>query len=199
MEYKNPNLVMNKTEIFTNLNFGLTWITDAEMRKHLKERYYFEECVYPNVGAMEFVLQHIADDKRDYFNKLYETTQYEYDPISNVDAHETWTETGKGKANARNNVMGDNSSKTASDTSEYPMNINQGRLLQSNVGSGSYLSNTNSVGDQETESVITHTAERKGNIGVTMTQQLIEAERKIILNMVELYCDSFKNCFMITM
>lgn len=186
LKYDNPNLVKNKQEIFLNLKFGLTWISDAEMRKHLKTCYYFQECAYPDVDAMQLVLQHIADDNRDYYNKLYETTKYEYDPIANVDADESWTETRDGTSSANSTSGGQG------DSYEFPMNT----TAQKQVGKST--SQASASGNTQANEVVVHTTRRKGNIGVTMTQQLIQAERDIILKLEDMYAKEFSHYFMIT-
>lgn len=179
----NSNLLMNKTECLLNLTFGLSWITDTEMREHIKEHFFLQELVYPNVNMQAYLMQGKANDIADYYNKMYVTTQYQYNPLYNVDGTETWTETVKGKSKTN----------TESETNnlEFPMNSTDGKQTDKGTGSG--------VSDSENESTVTHHLAKAGNIGVTMTQQLIEAERRVILNMIEKYVAEYDDFFMITM
>lgn len=169
------NFVYDNTEIFLNLEFGLDWISDAEMRKHLKERYYFEEMAYPNKYAMQLALQAKADEIADYFNELHKTTVYEYDPTINYKMRET------ANGSSSSTATGNNNSK------EYPQdNPTNGKLIGS--------SDSTSSGSATAQSI----TERTGTIGLT-TQALIAQQREVLLNLVDRYENEFKDYFILSL
>ena len=127
----------------------------------------------PNAALTAEQLQLIADFVRDKYNKLYETTQYTYNPIVNYDNTETVTETRTKK--------GENDGKS----SQFPMDSGSARDVVKN--------NENS---KETEN-FSHSLRRTGNIGTMTTQTMIQAEREIIINLLEMYTGEFSDYFMI--
>lgn len=180
--YNNPNLVMNNHAIFLPLECGLTFASDADVSELLYNYYLTQECAYPNDALMARLLQTKADLIRDRYNKIYETTQYEYNPIENYDMVEDGTE----------HVDSESKSHTSSDTrsNEFPMNSATERPVGHGTGEGDGSASGNS--DK------THTLRRHGNIGVTTAQQMIQSERELIIDLLRLYCDEFSDYFMIT-
>lgn len=187
MRYKNPNLVMNKTEIFLNIKFGLTWMTDAEARKELKNHFLLQECVYPDIDLMELVLQEYADHARDYLNRLYELQMHnkEYNPVENYDRYEDWTENSNANSHSKSDSVGDNY--------EFPMNTTTKKQVSNSIGSGT--SDSNASGNA------VHNGHIHGNIGVTTGAQMIQGEvdiAEIIYKLKEVFCKQFDDLFMIT-
>ena len=110
------------------------------------------------------------------WNKQWETMFFEYDPISNYDMTEEMTddetvhEFGHGMSgtysvngNIENKKAGFNSSDYQKDT----QNISQNSGTQSNTENGENTDTRN------------YTLTRRGNIGVTTSQQMIESERNL--------------------
>lgn len=105
------------------------------------------------------------------YNKIYEVNNVEYNPIWNVDGTEIEEhEIGKRK---QTNAYGEDS--VTSTNSEVPDDMTTEKEVYKNVSDREARNDT--IENDATKDTITKT--RQGNIGVTMTQQLIEAERRI--------------------
>lgn len=105
------------------------------------------------------------------WTKLWEVNQAEYNPIWNVDGTETETTVYGEKTNTDNY----GTSVAHSVSKEVPADELSERETAANSSTReSYSDNT--VESAHTDTV---TRTRGGNIGVTMTQQLIEAERRV--------------------
>lgn len=112
---------------------------------------------------------------------LQDTLEYDYNPIWNVDGTETETETRNLKT------------------------VNAGELKQSvkgfndsNADDYANKAKDESSGQSDYTGTITRVKNRGGNIGVTMTQQLIQAQRDVVqFNVTDVIIKSFKNNFCI--
>lgn len=65
------------------------------------------EILYPNSPVLEFLIYQWSKKEKPVWDRLLETTKFEYDPISNYDRMEKWTNTGS----SRGKVAGFNSEK----------------------------------------------------------------------------------------
>ena len=183
--YDNPNLVKNKTEIFLNLHFGLDFITDSEAAEELKIHFLTEECVFPNTELMHIKLQNIADESRDFLNRVYELSLKEYNPIDNYDRLEEWTDETEGQSTVES--AGENK------IMEYPMNTTAEKAVNRGTNSG------NSKNDMTGKS--THTGRMHGNIGVMTVASMLEGEITLaekLRKLKKLFCDQYDDLFMIT-
>lgn len=145
-----------------------------------------------------------------FLDGLYATTVLEYDPIANVDADESWTEVRTPDLNYTNNdTRTPNLKRVASDTltnpdvtvtenvsrETSPFNTSQSQPLDSQNRTTTTDSHVISNSTNETETgtetyesersetgteTVEHESRRKGNIGITTTQQLIDAEREVV-------------------
>lgn len=148
------------------------------------------EIIYPDPVYMKRCIALWSMKEVYNWNKLYETTQLVYNPIWNVDANITETEKRDLRSDFTNNENGRNenvNSKTG---------YNDNTFVDAEKDSlGSNIDRAGASNDSET---IERTTHRGGNIGVTMTQQLIEAEREINkFNIYDFIVDSFKRRFCI--
>lgn len=130
--------------------------------------------LYPNGDFMKHMIGVWSANELQIWQDLYETTQYEYNPIDNYDRHETITRT----------TTGSGSSTTIDKATAFneiqPRETGRSEATGNNSGS---------------ESV---TAHLRGNIGVTTTQQMIEAQREIVdFNVINFIVRSFINRFCI--
>ena len=114
------------------------------------------EVLYPQPSAMKFFIAEWAKERLPVWNRLESTLHYDYDPISNYDRKEEWTDesSGRSEGTSENQTAGYNSadanvpeSKNTASSSANRQNKRTGRAY--------------------------------GNIGVTTTQQMIEQERRI--------------------
>ena len=127
------------------------------------------------------------------WTKLYETTVLEYNPIWNVDGTETTTTSAQHSKTTdkdhpytfkTNTSLGQR--KTTNEKKEFPYDSDTGKPTETTtvttpaVTDSRTDTNPEKVSDHETNTdqyTVTH--ERHGNIGVTMTQDLIKKEREV--------------------
>ena len=134
------------------------------------------------------------------WEKLYETTQYEYDPIANYDRHEKWTDTD---TRTETNIRTPN----LTETTQLGSINTQAQNSYENAGMVDAIKSTNSGSDivnttgTETNALtrggkLERDGRAYGNIGVTTTQQMIEQERQTVqFNMFKVIIDDFKDRF----
>lgn len=140
-----------------------TW-DDITVTKAIDERIrlcFSEKPVSPAFQSMDKldILQAMGDflsGKEYELNGLYESTQFEYDPIANYDM----TETSRDEDRATTGGESTESSTSFDSTTQKDI----GKTISSGTAN-----NTN-----------IHSLQRSGNIGVTSSQQLIEAQRGVL-------------------
>lgn len=149
-----------------------------------------------------------------YFEGLYDTTQLDYNPIYNVDEYSSenstrtpnlqHTKTGT-DTTAFGHVVGEQNSVTGTnqvttyDSSSFnddSKSTQTGTSTVNNSGSDTVTHNTtDSDTGTETNAL---TKRRYGNIGVTSSQQLIDAERNIRnFSIFDVWCERFAERFFI--
>lgn len=127
------------------------------------------------------------------WTKLYETTVLEYNPIWNVDGTETTTTasqhtmtTDTTHANTVITSTDIGMRSTTREKKEFPYDSDTGKPTESETVTEAPVTDTRTdtnpetVSDHETNTdqyTVTH--ERHGNIGVTMTQDMIRKEREV--------------------
>lgn len=127
------------------------------------------------------------------WTKLYETTVLEYNPIWNVDGTETTTTAAQHTlttdTNHANTVITSTDigmRSTTREKKEFPYDSDTGKPTESETVTEAPVTDTRTdtnpetVADHETNTdqyTVTH--ERHGNIGVTMTQDMIQKEREV--------------------
>lgn len=114
------------------------------------------EIIYPQPDALKFFITEWAKERLPVWNRLEATLHYEYDPISNYDRKEEWTDESSGS------TAGTSESQTAGYNSA-DADVPESRNTASSSASGKNK----------------RTGRAYGNIGVTTTQQMIEEERRV--------------------
>lgn len=133
------------------------------------------------------------------YSTLYNTTRLTYDPIANVDGVETITTTKEGsEINSGSNTF----SPGATSTTTSKSNAYDDTELRENAED-----TTTSSGEDNTEYTNTKSFDnykevvqnvRKGNIGVTSTQNLIEQERNISLfSIIDIVCSDIAHLILL--
>lgn len=114
------------------------------------------EIIYPQPEALKFFITEWAKERLPVWNRLESTLHYEYDPISNYDRREEWTDesSGTSEGTSENKTAGYNSADA---------DVPESRNSASSIASGRN----------------NRTGRAYGNIGVTTTQQMIEEERRV--------------------
>ena len=126
------------------------------------------EVLFPDPVWMAKTIEKWSQKEAPIWEKLLETTKLEYDPISNYDRKEEWTD--------ENKSTGSSSGKVAA--------FNAGDLVEAN-GAETSVSNSSS-----------HKGHVSGNVGVTTSQEMIEAERKVVrFNIYDYIIQTFQRRF----
>lgn len=196
------------------------------------------EVVYADGDFLKYLIGSWSKKSLPVWDKLYNTTVLEYDPIENYNRIEEWEETGKetgtetgtdtttdtgketgtGSGNSSGNgtsdttnagtsvvanvafntdVFKDSTKQTdnANSTSENTSNSQMSTEYQTDTTKSSTLSRDMSTGRDNT---IKHSGHIRGNIGVTTSQQMIQAEREVALfNIYDVIISDFKAKFCI--
>lgn len=217
-------LVINNGDIILNLTHNLTFVDDNVVNDFILKRFAFYEFLYADKTANRFVLEDCINTWSDYFNQLYVTTKFEYNPIENYNMTESSTESKEKNETSVESIQyggsdNTNTSENANDTINVVYGVNGINTVNdmpqvNNVLQGQKTENASENGVETTveygqtkrgditnngNEKFAHELSRKGNIGVTTTQTMIKQERSLIINIVSDYVDKFKTCFNITM
>lgn len=134
------------------------------------------EVLYPDAEFMRDAIGAWSAAECDKWEELEKTLHYEYDPISNYDRREEWTDDSEGSSTATSTATG----KQAGYNS---------RELVTSDGS-------ESGGSSSGTSKSKHVGTVRGNIGVTTSQQMIEEQRRVVNYCVyDVIIDSFQRRF----
>lgn len=154
-----------------------------ELEKKIIEHYMFRQIGFETAGRFKFELNKLMREIMPYYVKIWKTTQYEYNPIENYNMKEGSTDT------AENTESGDhNNLSKFSDTPQGSIDRLDNYLTTAtnDTGKSTVKNNGKTV----------HEAHRTGNIGVTTTQQMIEAERKVTIDVDNMIIDELKVLFL---
>lgn len=143
--------------------------------------YIIQECaeleiIYPDPYIMKNSIRIWSSKNLLRWQKLYDTTQFEYNPI--------WNKDGTFKESYEDNIKGD------------------GTFKHKKTGYNSEDSELNSedITDTSGRNHGTRTRTEQGNIGITSTQELIERERAVWnFTIYDVICNDFKKqyCLMV--
>lgn len=118
------------------------------------------EILYPNAPFLKAAITVWAAERLDIWEKLYETTQLEYNPIENYDRMEESVSTNNGSSSGSNTV-------TASATA---YNSDTFKDTSKSISSGSNTSNGSG----------TFRSRVHGNIGVVSSQDMVVKQRDVV-------------------
>ena len=118
------------------------------------------ELIYPDGDFMAFAIKNWSARHQDVMTRLYNALHKTYDPIENYNRFEEYTDNGSG-SNTGESTGADTHSVSGYDVSNFSPESMDSSLSDS---SSSY------------ENTLTHDSHIHGNIGVTTSQQMIQAE-----------------------
>ena len=149
------------------------------------------EVLYPQPEALKFFVAEWSKERLPVWERLARTLKFEYDPISNYDRREEWTD--EGDEDRREQNSGSSSGESSTQTAGF--NSSAANVPESQTESRAEISG-------ETQSSASRTTKRigraYGNIGVTTTQQMIEEERRISeFDIDDIIIQEFKKTFCI--
>ena len=154
-----------------------------ELEKKIIEHYYHRQ-----IGAETWALfKHNVNVRMreimPYYVEIWKTTQYDYNPIENYSMTEEFKDSSKGSASTSGK-----SSERISDTPQESIDNLENYM--------SSASKSDSEGKTDSATDNHHSGWRKGNIGVTTSQQMIQAERDITLNLDVMIINELKDLFL---
>lgn len=182
------------------------------------------EVIYPDAIFMQAMIGRWSAKELPIWERLYKTTLLEYNPIENYDRMEEWTEAEDTKKNTEADATGtsttdtDGTSTRQSNTDgvindqKYVSAYNEVEFTpterdnntqneknnseQKDVGTVSVKTSAENTTDETGNRNLLRKGRAHGNIGVTTSQQMIEAERDVALyNIIDVIINSFKNRF----
>ena len=156
--------------------------------KKFVDRFLFDEIGAETVARFKHNLRTMLNEIMPYYSHLYKTTLYEYDPMLNYDLTE--------EINRELNNVEELTGNTTNNNKSFdtPINFSNNEY----VNSPSFIQDdtTNNNHNRTGETKETHTRRTKGNIGVMASQDLIEKERNIIINIDKLILEELNILFM---
>lgn len=180
------------------------------------------EIAIPSPTAIKQLIKIWSKKRLYYWEELYKTTQYEYNPIDNYDRHEEITDTLAGNNNSHIGTTLNRDGTDKTKTTRKGTNTHDDELKVAGYNESNYQNsdkhvivetpdltdetvNTPDIEErtQSTEvgtvnNINEHVAHIWGNIGVTTAMKMIEEQRNIInISIIELIGKDFKNEFCI--
>ena len=178
------------------------------------------EVLFPSWDYMHYIIGRWSRMRADVWERLYRTTQYEYDPIYNYNRYEEWTDEREGQSagtskstaaetgSATDEQTSNGSASGSEEDSTAGFNTDEPKLHDVKDVSSSTETTTGRTAEtsaDRTESGSTtgeeseqskHVGRLYGNIGVTTTQALIDEERRVSeFNMYNYIADDFAKEF----
>lgn len=171
---------------------------------------------HPDPAWLKFHVGRWCSKNAKTWEELYKTTTLDYNPIYNYDRTEETTDTRSGtrtlsedtSSNTKQN--GDTSvTDTSSDSSEHTLSadnsdsyepgykdVSRRQDTQASESSNRVDVTGDRAVDETTGETYSHKLRAYGNIGVTTTQEMLEAQRKVVrYNIYNEIADSFKDEF----
>lgn len=146
------------------------------------------EVLFPDFAMLKYAIGVWSQKELPVWQELYDTTQYEYNPIWNKDGTFTELETRDLLGTEIRNLTGDSEdSGSGSSTAEYDVfgyNSETAAHESKTTDSNTYSRNSSSTQKGTIDNTDSGTVKRErteqGNIGVTSTQELIERQRAVV-------------------
>lgn len=137
------------------------------------------EVLYSEPAFLKGAIKHFFDKNYRTFDKWIKALNIEYSPLENYDRREEWTdetdESQTSSTNSTNNIVGSGVSEnlvSAYDSSAYSPHD---KTSDSNTQDSKSTTGNTFKGDRDSK----HTGRTHGNIGVTTSQQMLQAELDI--------------------
>lgn len=213
--------VWQKPTLITALTHNATFATDEAINTHLLTLFRNYDYLTENDTANHYFLQSIIDEWVNYANKLYATTLLEYDPMLNYDMREEGAiidELHKGTKESQSVDLtvedtprvGRVTEQTGYGYNSLAAGVPVGKTTE-NAPTGTDTRHTTGNANNNVKTIEdisatkfdknVHTFEeyrKYGNLGVVKPQDMIEAERRIIVDVTEFYCQKFAEAFKIS-
>lgn len=147
------------------------------------------ELIYSDYNFMKFMIGVWSRKELPTWERVYNASVKEYDPIENYDRIEEWTDEGESSGSGSSTMSNSNTAQHNVAGFNSATLVNASKDTETASGQGS------TTDDRSMES--THTGRVHGNIGVTTSQQMLQSELDIApkLNIYDFIINSFKNRF----
>ena len=182
------------------------------------------EVIYPDAVFMQAMIGRWSQKELPIWTRLYKTTLLDYNPIENYDRTEEWTE-GENSARSVDAETTGNSTTDSTGSTNTSGTTTAGATEQKFVSAYNETDFTPTEKDTDTQTGSSDTEQHEegavkvttaadtttietekrdlvrsgrahGNIGVTTSQQMLEAERDVAqYNIIDVIINSFKNRF----
>ena len=161
------------------------------------------EILYPDFTYLKNRIAIWSNKYQINWEKLYDTTVLEYNPIENYDRIEDWTDTDdETTSSARDNTIKSTSTNEIMNSvniTDQNTAFNSGLADHAKQITDGDTTEKGSITNTEKENVNdgrtgthTRTGRAHGNIGVTTSQQMIQSERDLVVfNLYDVIAESF--------
>ena len=152
------------------------------------------ELLYLNPDFLAIMIERWSRKRLPIWEKLYLTTQYEYDPISNYDRTEESTDVLDSDGRRHGTTSGETDATNTGKVAGFDSPSQVPRSEENAHG------NTSAEFDEQDSRDETrkHNLRAYGNIGVTTTQEMIQQERDIVnFTVIDVIIQDFKDRFCI--
>ena len=156
------------------------------------------EVLLPNPKTLKSVIGIWSSAHLTQWERLWTTTQLEYNPIENYDRKEDWTDRNQTSSSVKSIDKG--TGNTSNNDVTKNAGFDSGNLVTSSQNDNKSESNSTQEGESSGESSEKqeHSGRMHGNIGVTTTQQMINEEREVNQwNMYDYLVTEFKRQFLL--
>lgn len=150
------------------------------------------ETLYPSPSWFSRVLDVWSAVKLPVWEELEKTLHYDYNPIHNYDRTEEWTDedsgtssgTGSSSGNSTNNSTNNSTDSTVQKATAFNSDTAKetGRAENTGESAGNVEANytTDTDSSEQYQKTLKRTGHASGNIGVTTTQEMIQAQRDVV-------------------
>lgn len=155
----------------------------AELEQKILDHYWLRQIGFETFGRFKFHVNTRMREIMPKYVKLYDTTKFVYNPIENYNMTE-----GSDQENASTTKNLSDRLEKVSDTPQTSVS-NLDKYMTA-------ATQENAEATSEDKSSSKHTAWRKGNIGVMSTQNLIQQERDLIIDLDRMIIGELKDLFL---
>ena len=177
--------IVEQTNIF---NFEYP-VFSQDFKKEIEtafiNKFMFREIGVETPSMFLHFLKQTFNEIMPYYNKLYATTLYEYNALLNYDVTENVSNVGSGST--EQSTISNNTDKSLNKNSDTPngeTDLNNPKIV-SDMSKNESESENNSSSSSSNKGSSEMVRTMQGNIGTMTTQDLIQKERDIIINVVQ--------------
>lgn len=179
---------MSAINFFDILKLKPNFFDDAEIDERLDKdeikMAVLERCgtllpLYTNSEMFKSFSDSFFKQRKSIISKLIDTTEFDYNPIDNYNRTEEVSRDYSGKNENHTETDTSTTRNTTQESNVAPFDSNEYLPKDKVTGNITDIDNSGINGSATNTIIETTTTHTHGNIGVTSTQQMIEAERKV--------------------